>query len=102
MRYRIYKVFSVVLVLSILFTAVFTPNISGYEGFLAAVFISLTVLFCPIYCLYAYNIGEIMVYNITVKRCESPLGFWAAVAMYLILSIVFLFMLFMLFMQPYT
>ena len=78
---------------------VFTPRIEGYGDFVATIAFLFLCPFLLVYCLHAVKNGEIEIKSITVKRSESPEGFWCGIVMYAAFSI---FTLCTLIWQAYT
>jgi hypothetical protein len=96
---RLLKTIFILGCLATLTALVFTPQSEGYGNFVAKIFIIFLCPFLLVYCVHAIKNGEIELSSITVKRSESPAGFWFGIAIYATFSI---FTLYTLIWQTYT
>ena len=63
-------------------TAILIPLTEGYGDFVATVVFIFLCPFLLIYCIHAFKIGEIEIKSFTVKRSDSPGGFWFGIVIY--------------------
>lgn len=96
---RLLKIIFILGCLATLLGLVFTPQTDGYGDFVATIVFIFLCPFLLVYCVHAVKNGEIEVKSITVKRSESPSGFWFGIFIYATFSI---FTLCTLIWQAYT
>jgi hypothetical protein len=80
-------------------TAVLIPQSEGYGNFVATIVFIFLSPFLLVYCIHAFRAGEIEIKSISVKRSDSPRGFWFGIVIY---SAFAIFTLSTLFWQAYT
>ncbi|MBG9993329.1 MULTISPECIES: hypothetical protein [unclassified Pseudoalteromonas] len=78
---------------------VFTPQAEGYGNFIATIVFLFLCPFLLIYCIHSIKMGEIEIKSITVKRSDSPGGFWFGIFIYATFST---FIMYSLIWQTYT